>query len=299
MSRVTRSGHGGHSGRSHRRRQRIRRWIADALARRTDIILLENDRNLGFAAAVNQAYERSSGELVLLLNSDVGLAAQALHSMMAFLDDHPTIAGVAPLYVFPDGSPQPFHFRFPTFSVTLANCSAIARRFVPGIDSSIAGVPDARRRFLARSTCASAVGELSAASPIGASRRPHFRRALSDLLQRRPACAVIGGAGTRSLGNARCHGRPRGRCLDANARDNREAAIPWLHYPNARPKPSRARRVWAVSRCRLRATRSTVDPRSTEHDRRQAAVDGPVGRCRVTPHSAHRESRMMRVVTML
>ena len=105
----------------------------DALTRKTDIILLKNERNLGFASAVNQAYKRSSGELVLLLNSDVELTREALQSMMEFLDDHPTIAGVAPLYVFPDGSPQPFHFRFPTFSVTLANCSAIAQRFVPGI----------------------------------------------------------------------------------------------------------------------------------------------------------------------
>jgi GT2 family glycosyltransferase len=105
----------------------------DALARRTEIILLANKRNSGFAPAVNQAYRRSSGELVLLLNSDVGLARRALHSMIAFLDDHPTTAGVAPLYVYPNGSPQPFHFRFPTFSVTLANCSAIARRVVPGI----------------------------------------------------------------------------------------------------------------------------------------------------------------------
>ena len=106
----------------------------DALARRADIILLENDRNLGYAAAVNQAYERSSGELVLLLNSDVDVSPRPLRSMMSFLDAHPTVAGVAPLYVFPDGSPQPFHFRFPTFPVTLANCSATARRLIPGID---------------------------------------------------------------------------------------------------------------------------------------------------------------------
>jgi GT2 family glycosyltransferase len=104
-----------------------------ALASKTGIILLENGSNLGFAAAVNQAYRRSSGELVLLLNSDVVLHNQDLRSMIVFLDDHHPIAGVAPLYVFPDGSPQPFHFRFPTFSVTLANCSTIARRFVPGI----------------------------------------------------------------------------------------------------------------------------------------------------------------------
>ena len=110
---------------------------SEALARRTDITLVENDENLGFAVAVNQAYRRSSGELVLLLNSDVLLTAQALHSMTRFLEDHPTIAGVAPLYVFPDGSPQPFHYRFPTFSVTLANCSSIARRVLPGISDRL------------------------------------------------------------------------------------------------------------------------------------------------------------------
>jgi len=104
-----------------------------ALARRTDIVLIENARNLGYAAAVNQAYRRSSGEHVLLLNSDVGLYHEALQSMLGFLDDHPEVAGIAPLYVYPDGSPQPFHFRFPTFSVTLASCSALARRVIPGM----------------------------------------------------------------------------------------------------------------------------------------------------------------------
>ena len=105
---------------------------SDALARRSDITLIQNNENLGFAAAVNQAYRRSSGEFVLLLNSDVILSERALKSMTTFLDDHPTIAGVAPLFVFPDGSPQPFHYRFPTFALTLANCSAIARRLLPG-----------------------------------------------------------------------------------------------------------------------------------------------------------------------
>jgi GT2 family glycosyltransferase len=109
----------------------------EALARSNDIILLNNERNLGFAAAVNQAYRRSSGEFVLLLNSDVKVSRQALQSMTGFLKDHSTIAGVGPLYVYPDGSPQPFHFRFPTFSVVLANCSTIARSLIPGITQQL------------------------------------------------------------------------------------------------------------------------------------------------------------------
>ena len=32
----------------------------------------------------------------------------------------------------PDGSPQPFHFRFPTFQMTLANGSPIVRKLLPG-----------------------------------------------------------------------------------------------------------------------------------------------------------------------
>ena len=42
------------------------------------------------------------------------------------------MAGVGPVYVNPDGSPRPFHFRFPTFATTLANGSSLVRRLLPG-----------------------------------------------------------------------------------------------------------------------------------------------------------------------
>lgn len=105
---------------------------AEALRSRAGIQLICNERNVGYAAAVNQAYRASSGELVLLLNSDVELPPGALSSLAQFLADRPAAAGVAPLYVNPDGSPQPFHFRFPTFGMTLANGSTIARLLLPG-----------------------------------------------------------------------------------------------------------------------------------------------------------------------
>jgi len=104
---------------------------ADALDR-DDIELIRNSSNLGFAAAVNQAYARATGEFVLLLNSDVELMEGALSTLVRFLRQDPGAAGVAPLYLNPDGSPQPFHFRLPTFTTMLVNGSAAARWLLPG-----------------------------------------------------------------------------------------------------------------------------------------------------------------------
>ena len=105
---------------------------AEALQRHSEITLICNERNAGYAAAVNQAYRVSSGEFVLLLNSDVALTRGALGSLAHFLADSPPAAGVGPLYVNPDGSPQPFHFRFPTFGMTLANGSPVVSKLLPG-----------------------------------------------------------------------------------------------------------------------------------------------------------------------
>ena len=105
---------------------------ADALEQRQEIALIRNAQNLGFAAAVNQAYRRSSGEFVLLLNSDVELTRRAVARLVEFLHATPDAAGAAPLYMNPDGTPQPFHFRLPTFATMLANSSAVLRRLIPG-----------------------------------------------------------------------------------------------------------------------------------------------------------------------
>jgi GT2 family glycosyltransferase len=109
----------------------------DALAERTDVTLIRNDANLGFAEAVNQAYIRSTAEFVLLLNSDVDLTPGALSTLARYLREHPDAAGAAPLYLNPDGSPQPFHFRLPTFATTLANGSRLFRRLIPGSEQRL------------------------------------------------------------------------------------------------------------------------------------------------------------------
>lgn len=101
---------------------------ARRLQARDDIVLLVNPHNLGFAAAVNQAYVLARGDLVLLLNSDIEFTPGSLTTLVRFLDERPDVAGVAPVYLNPDGSPQQHHFRLPTLATILANSSAVLRR---------------------------------------------------------------------------------------------------------------------------------------------------------------------------
>jgi GT2 family glycosyltransferase len=104
---------------------------AEALAERDDIRLIRNDENRGYAEAVNQAYAEARGDHILLLNSDVEFAPGALSELLRFLDEREDVAGVGPLYLNPDGSPQQHHFRFPTFGMTLANTSRFLSKVPP------------------------------------------------------------------------------------------------------------------------------------------------------------------------
>jgi GT2 family glycosyltransferase len=98
---------------------------AELLAERTDITLIANGENRGYAGGVNKAYAAAQGEFVLLLNSDVALMPDACEVMLRFLREHPDVGGVAPSYRNPDGSPQPQHARLPTFGALLGNASSL------------------------------------------------------------------------------------------------------------------------------------------------------------------------------
>ncbi|WP_329110910.1 glycosyltransferase family 2 protein [Micromonospora sp. NBC_01699] len=100
---------------------------AEMLAADPDVRLTRNRHNVGFAAAVNQAYRQSSGELVLLLNSDVVAHPGALETMVGFLRERPDAAGVSPLYLNPDGTFQQHYVQLPSFTATIALVTALRR----------------------------------------------------------------------------------------------------------------------------------------------------------------------------
>lgn len=77
-----------------------------------EVRLIANDRNLGFAAANNQALAQAEGRYVLLLNSDTVVLDHALDQMVAFLDQHPEASAVGCKLLNPDGTLQPSAHNF-------------------------------------------------------------------------------------------------------------------------------------------------------------------------------------------
>jgi GT2 family glycosyltransferase len=71
------------------------------------VYLIENQTNVGFACANNQAMQRCRGRFVLLLNSDTRVLSDALGQLVAFLEGHPRAGAAGPTLLNGDGSLQP------------------------------------------------------------------------------------------------------------------------------------------------------------------------------------------------
>ena len=62
--------------------------------------------NPGFAGAADHGVAATTAELILLLNPDTEVLGRALEVLATHLEDHPDLAGVAPLLENLDGSSQ-------------------------------------------------------------------------------------------------------------------------------------------------------------------------------------------------
>ncbi|MEA3346113.1 MAG: glycosyltransferase family 2 protein [Chloroflexota bacterium] len=86
--------------------------------------LIENETNLGFAAANNQALQTlgfatpysPAPRYALLLNPDTVVVDSALATMMRFLDETPSVGVAGPKLLYPDGRLQHSAFTFPTLA---------------------------------------------------------------------------------------------------------------------------------------------------------------------------------------
>ena len=78
--------------------------------------LIENQENVGFARANNQAIQRCAGKYILLLNPDTLVTYGALQALVEFLDKHLEAGAAGARILNPDGSLQISSHPRPTLS---------------------------------------------------------------------------------------------------------------------------------------------------------------------------------------
>jgi len=69
--------------------------------------MISNDKNLGFAKANNLAFEKASGEFILLLNPDTVVQEDTFTVLMEFLQTHPEAGAAGCKVLNVDGTLQP------------------------------------------------------------------------------------------------------------------------------------------------------------------------------------------------
>jgi len=103
---------------------------AEAIAMRfPQARLVRNDRNVGFARAVNQAMSLATGDLLILLNNDAYFLPGGLRRLIVFMAAHAEVDVVGPKALNSDGTVQPSCFRFPTFRDILCESLWLNRLF--------------------------------------------------------------------------------------------------------------------------------------------------------------------------
>jgi GT2 family glycosyltransferase len=82
----------------------------------TQVKLIQNNENLGFARANNQAIRQAQGRYILLLNPDTELIDDSLSKLIEFMNKHKQCAILGPKLLHPDKSVQASVRRLPKFS---------------------------------------------------------------------------------------------------------------------------------------------------------------------------------------
>jgi len=95
----------------------------------TQVRLISNSKNIGFAAANNKAIKSSNSKYILLINSDCRVYKDSLDRLLNFMEKNPEIGIAGPKIINSDGSIQLSCRRFP--SIISAGFHTILTGIVP------------------------------------------------------------------------------------------------------------------------------------------------------------------------
>lgn len=98
--------------------------VAMVRSKHPDVLIEDTGKNLGFAGANNLGIQRSSGDYVLLLNSDTVLEDDSLSRCVAWMDANPELGAISPSLIGMDDQPQQCFYRFPSLADRLREAFA-------------------------------------------------------------------------------------------------------------------------------------------------------------------------------
>ncbi len=94
-----------------------------------DVRLIENQGNVGFAKANNQALKISGGKYLLLLNPDTRVKGKAIEELISFMEGHSNTGISGAQLLNSNGSRQNSIANFPSLATELLNKSLLRRLF--------------------------------------------------------------------------------------------------------------------------------------------------------------------------
>lgn len=94
-----------------------------------DVALIDHGINAGFASANNIAYEKATGDFIVLVNPDSKLNETAISASIRYMENNPKCGLCGGLLVDEDGHPHPSARKFPTALNKLITMSGLAERF--------------------------------------------------------------------------------------------------------------------------------------------------------------------------
>ncbi len=94
-----------------------------------EVRIVENGRNIGFAAANNQGFRVAEGRYLFMLNPDTVVLDGAVDKLVRFLDEHPAAGSCGPRVLNSDQSLQFTCHHFPSLGIRLVECLQLKRLF--------------------------------------------------------------------------------------------------------------------------------------------------------------------------
>jgi len=96
-----------------------------------DVLVVENERPLGFSANVNKGIAATSGEYVVISNPDAIPEPGCIAALADFADSHPRCGVAGPKMLNPDGTLQASRRSFPTIGGTIVRRTPLRSLFPP------------------------------------------------------------------------------------------------------------------------------------------------------------------------